>query len=60
MADWEKSDTGEPLIDLLREARDELLWWIDEHGCCAGHEGDLIDRIDAVVDVTPSAAAPRS
>lgn len=32
---------------LLAEARAELHWWIDEHRCCAGHEEDLLDRLDA-------------
>lgn len=32
---------------LLAEALAELQWWVCEHGCCAGHEGDLLDRIDA-------------
>lgn len=44
-----RKESKTPCGDLLREARDELLWWINEHGCCAGHEGDLIDRIDAVI-----------
>ena len=32
---------------LMIEAQTELKWWIDNHGCCEGHEGDLLTRIDA-------------
>ncbi len=31
---------------LLAEASVELQWWIGEHGCCDGHQGDLIERIN--------------
>ena len=33
------------LLSLLREAQAELEWWLKEHYCCRGHEGDLLERI---------------
>jgi hypothetical protein len=39
------------VLALLAEARREIAWWVEEHGCCAGHENDngLLDRIDALL-----------
>jgi hypothetical protein len=45
----EAADEIERLRGLLREAVDELDWWIHEHGCCDGHQGDLLDRIAAAL-----------
>ena len=28
----------------FEEVLNELEWWISQHQCCAGHEGDLISR----------------
>lgn len=38
---------------LLAEARAELQWWVDNHRCCAGHEEDLLDRLDARLEKAP-------
>jgi hypothetical protein len=39
----------------LEKAREEILWWVDEHGCCKGHEAEALAAIDDAV----SAAAPQ-
>jgi hypothetical protein len=35
------------LDTLLAEARTEIAWWLEEHRCCRGHEGDLVARLAA-------------
>lgn len=42
---WQMREAAE--ANLLREAKVEIEWWIDEHPCCRGHEEDLLERIDA-------------
>jgi hypothetical protein len=37
------------LARLLREVRTEIAWWLEEHRCCRGHEGDLLARIDSAL-----------
>ena len=34
------------LRNALRVARAEIEWWVDEHACCAGHEGPALDVIE--------------
>ena len=34
---------------LLQEAKNEIEWWIDEHGCCDGHQGNLLVRIETAL-----------
>lgn len=41
----EAADRIEQLEALLREATAELQWWIDNHMCCYGHQGDLMTRL---------------
>jgi hypothetical protein len=30
----------------LKAAREEIMWWVGEHGCCSGHEAGTITKID--------------
>lgn len=36
----------EDLRNTLRLAKAEILWWVEEHGCCAGHEFEAVQAID--------------
>ena len=33
----------------LGVAREEICWWVSEHGCCAGREDDAMTVIDAAL-----------
>jgi hypothetical protein len=43
------ASADQELARLLREVRTEIAWWLDEHRCCRGHEGDLLARIDSAL-----------
>ena len=57
----ENADLKARLVEaeaLLREANAELRWWIDEHVCCDGHQGRLLNRIDAFLTPVNLEPAP--
>lgn len=35
--------------EALRVAREEILWWADEHRCCGGHEVAALETIDTIL-----------
>lgn len=37
------------LTAALQVAREEVCWWVSEHGCCAGREDDAMTVIDAAL-----------
>lgn len=37
------------LVEALTAARDEIIWWGEEHGCCHGRSTVLLTKIDALL-----------
>lgn len=37
------------LLEALKAAKGEIQWWVDEHGCCAGHESDAMEIARAAI-----------
>jgi len=48
----EAANEVEKLRAALIAAKAEIEWWADEHGCCEGHQHEVIAVIDAAL--TPS------
>lgn len=46
----------EAMRPVLEAAKAEIEWWVDEHGCCAGHEAETIAMIDAALNEKPAAS----
>jgi hypothetical protein len=37
------------LLEALQQAKAEIEWWQDEHGCCAGASTEALAQIDAAI-----------
>ena len=46
----ERSKENVELRAALMKAKSEIKWWADEHGCCAGHEREVMQMIEASLE----------